>query len=134
MRRITPAPGDSQDPGGRRRIRGLFTRACIQSQTRVTSYSGSIKDPCVGPVRRPIDISYYRSINQGQVPRVIDGFRDPRPGFGMGQFANDPQGDDKNATSPSPNCTFELDDQEGKIPQVYLVTSRIVGPGPNSPP
>ena len=110
--------------------RGLFTTAFIPAKTRVTSYSGEIIDPdSMPPTGTDRDVSYYRSISQGQVARVIDGFRDPRPCFGMAQFANDPEGDDKNPSTPHPNCKFEVEDKEGKTPQVYLVSTRDVTAG-----
>ena len=131
----TEDPSSGQDWAGAqllRRRRGLFTTTSIPAHTRVTSYSGCIKDPRPSPSDQPnIDTSYYRSISHGQGPRVIDGFRDPRAGFGMAQFANDPQGDDKNPTRPSPNCKFVVEEKEGKVPQVYLVTIHYVAAGLN---
>ena len=118
-------------PTASRVSRGLFSRNRILPGTKVTTYSGEIKDPRSRPSLSSIDTSYYRSLNQGRVRRVIDGFKEPRVGFGMAQFANDPQGDDKNLTNPSPNCKFELEEKEGKVPQVYLVTIRDVAPGLN---
>ena len=126
------APSSGQDWAGAqvRRRRGLLTTTSIAAHTKVTSYSGCIKDPRPSPSDHPnIDISYFRSINGGQASRVIDGFKEPHRGFGMAQFANDPQGDDKNPTNPRPNCKFEVEEKEGKVPQVYLVTIRDVEAG-----
>ena len=128
------APSSGQDWAGAqvRRRRGLLTTTSIAAHTKVTSYSGCIKDPrpsISDQAKFNIDISYFRSINGGQASRVIDGFKEPHRGFGMAQFANDPQGDDKNPTNPRPNCKFEVEEKEGKVPQVYLVTIRDVEAG-----
>ena len=115
-----------------RSSRGLFTKRPIKKGVKVTSYSGEI----VHLDRQKVNVttispdisSYYRSVNHGT---VIDGYRDPKSGFGMAQFANDPNGRSKKSTGA--NCKFLVQDDPGKAShccyQVFLVTTRDVAKG-----
>jgi hypothetical protein len=111
--------------------RGLFTNFDIEAGIKVTSYSGQILDiPTTGRGQVSSETSaYYLSFGGG---RVIDGFREPRRGFGLAQFANDPHGSGERTA----NCKF-VNAVAGRGPgrsgshgrEVYLVTTRSIDAG-----
>lgn len=102
--------------------RGLFTKVDIEAGGIITSYSGTVRELGEEDVANyhHDEASYFRGIGHR---RVIDGFREPKRGYGMAQFANDPNGSGKHA-----NCKLETrHPRSGLQPVVYLVsTSKIM--------
>lgn len=99
--------------------RGLFTTRAVPSGTILTSYSGPLVDTSQ---RGDAGSEYVVSVVRGLWG--IDGYRNPRSGHGMAQFANDYTG-----SGQSPNVFLERRSLDGAEVEVVLRARRELRPG-----
>ena len=80
---------DTQPPRGLFAQRDIPRKNAQGRKTVITQYAGYLIDrgDARGHMHCPIQTAYYYPDGNGQ---VIDGFREPRQGYGLAQFCNDP--------------------------------------------
>ena len=77
---------------------GLFALKTFKKNEKITPYAGDGKYVTHDIFKFPALTSHFKTLQKLQdIYYVIDGFREPRVGFGLGQFANDKR--DKSAVN-----------------------------------